>query len=221
MRGKFGWMALGTILVAVVAWAQTGRKYHAAGIAQGGGIAYPMNSQQPGFVTLDVSVDAKGAVQNVSVVRGMAPLTNAAESAVRGWQFTPAMTDGEAVAGVVEVNLAFNPYNPSGVGLPGATLQAPSGTTSGDFQPAGLQSANYATYPPNTVASGTVVLRVHVGSDGKEHGVIVVRGKSDLSEVAMAAAKTWVFTPAMYKGNAVASDVVVVFVFASPQAGTR
>jgi TonB family protein len=199
----------------------SGGKYHAAGIAQAGDIAYPMNSSAPGFVTLDVSLNASGAVQSVSVVRDVPPLTSAAQSAVKGWQFMPAMVDGQGVAGVVRVNVAFNPYNPEGVGLPGESLQAPRGGEPGKFQPAGVTTANYARYPPNTVTSGTVVLRVHVGHDGKGNGVIVVRGKGPLSGAATEAAKTWAFTPAMYGGKAVASDVVVVYVFAAPQAGTR
>ena len=198
-----------------------GGRYHAAGIAQGGEIAYPMNTNTTGFVTLDVSLDANATVQNVTVLRDVPPLTSAAQNAVKSWQYTPAMVDGQGVAGVVRVNVAFNPYNPSGVGLPGESLQPVVGGGNGNFQPAGLTKANYAMYPPNTVSSGTVVLQVHVGHDGKVHGAIVVRGKGALSGAATAAAKTWVFTPAMYQGKAVASDVVVAFVFATPQAGTR
>jgi outer membrane biosynthesis protein TonB len=36
---------------------------------------------------LDVSVDAKGAVQMVDVVRDVPTLTSAAESAVKSWKF--------------------------------------------------------------------------------------------------------------------------------------
>lgn len=218
-----GWMVVpGMLLLATAAGAQGGGgKYHSAGIAQGGDIAYPMNSRAPGFVTLDVSLDAKGTVQNMAVVRDVPPLTSVAQSAVQGWQFTPAMVDGQGVPGTVRVNVAFNPYNPSGVGLPGESLQSESGGAGGNFQPAQLQKANYATYPPNTIASGTVVLQVRVGSEGKVHGALVVRGKGALNAAATAAAKTWVFLPATYQGKAVASEVVVVFVFASPQAGTR
>jgi hypothetical protein len=212
----------GTSLLAGV-WVrgQSAGKYHAAGVEQAGDIAYPINSQAPGFVTLDVSVDASGAVQGVAVVRDVPPLTTAAQSAVKGWQYTTATLDGQGVAGTVRVDVAFNPYNPGGVGLPGETLQPASGGASGDFQPAQLQKAGYATYPPNTVASGTVVLVVHVGHDGKVRGVNAVRGKGALYGAAMTAARAWVFAPATYKGNAVGSDVVVAYVFASPQAGTR
>jgi TonB family protein len=196
-------------------------KYHSAGISQAGNIAYPLNTQAPGFVTLDVSVDASGAVQNINVIRDVAPLTAAAQTAVNSWQFTGAALEGKHVSGVVRVDVAFNPYNPSGVGLPGETLQAPNGSASGKFVPAGLQKATYAQYPPDTVAGGTVVLKVAVGKSGKVHGVTTLQGTGVLATSATAAAKNWVFAPALYEGKPVGSEVVVVFVFATPQAGTR
>lgn len=217
-------MAAGMLLAAAGAWGQMGGGYHAAGIAQGGDIAYPMDVKTPGIVTLDVSLDAHAAVQNVSVVRDVPPLTDAAVSAVKSWQYTPAMVEGQGVAGVVRVNVVFNPYNPSGVGLPGGeggSPRKPANAANGNFQPAAFMAMNYASYPPNTVAAGTVVLQVRVGQEGKVDGAIVVRGKGALSGAATTAAKMWVFTPAMYQGAAIASDVVVVFVFAAPQAGTR
>jgi len=200
---------------------QSHGKYHAAGLGQASEIAYPMNASAPGIVTLDASVDGSGTVQNVSVVRDVPPFTNAAVSAVKTWQFTPALVEGQGVPGVVRVNVAFNPYNPSGVGLPGETFQPVAGNAVGNFVPAGVTKAHYANYPPNTVASGTVVLQVHVGHEGKVHGAVVVRGKGGLTGAATAAAKTWVFTPGTYEGKNVSSDVVVGFVFASPQMGTR
>jgi TonB family protein len=223
MKAKVLLLILASLMAAVWVRGQgSGGKYHAAGLAMAGDIAYPLNSQAPGFVTLDVSLDASGAVQNVTVVRDVPPLTAAAQSAVKTWQFTPATLDGQGVPGVLRVNIAFNPYNPSGVGLPGESLQPATGGPSGDFQPAQVLKTTYATYPPNTVASGTVVVLVHVGSDGKAHGAGVVRGKVGvLAGAATKAAKSWTFTPAAYKGQPVGSDVAVSFVFASPQAGTR
>src|SRR5271169_6625505 len=103
--------AAGILLLGMAARGQSGGgKYHSAGIAQGGDIAYPMNSQSPGYVTLDVSLDATGAVQSVNVVRDTPPFTSTAQSAVNAWQFTPALMDGQGVSGTVRVNVAFNPY---------------------------------------------------------------------------------------------------------------
>jgi TonB family protein len=214
----------GVLLAASAALGQAdaGGKYRSAGIAQAGDIAYPINSQTPGIVTLDVGLDAIGAVQNVVVVRDLPPFTSAAQSAVRSWQFTPAMVDGQSVAGTARVNVVFNPYNPGGVGLPGGSLPPAnnSGGTDADFQPAQLQKAGYAAYPQNTVASGTVVLQVHVGSEGNVRGAVVVRGKGALSAAATNAVKAWMFAPASYKGKVVGSEIVVAFVFALPAAGT-
>jgi TonB family protein len=219
---KRGWaVVVGMLAAGTAGWAQGGGKFHAAGILRAGDIAYPMNTRAPGFVTLDVTVDASGAAQNVTVVRDVPPLTSAVQSAVKGWQFTPAISDGQRAPGTVRVNVAFNPFNPGGVGLPGEALQPPSAGASGDFQPAGLLKANYANYPPNTVAGGTVVLKVHVGKDGKVGEVRVLRGSGPLSGAATVAAKTWVFAPATYKGSVVGTEAVVAFVFVGAEAGTR
>jgi len=210
------------LLLAVGALAQTGpEKYHAAKVIQAGDVPYPLNTSTPGFVSLDVIVDSSGKLQNVIVVRDVPPLTDAVQNSIKHWQFSPAIEGGQAVTGVVQIDVAFNPFNPSGVGLPGPSLQPPNATGGGNFQPANLQNATYATYPPNTVAYGTVVLQVRVGSDGKVHRVTAVSGKAELSAAAIAAAKTWAFAPATYKGKPVGSDVVVAFVFPQPQAGTQ
>lgn len=196
-------------------------KYIAAKLSQAGSIVYPMNAQQPGFVSLNVNVASDGSVQQVNVVRDVPPLTNAVQSALASWQFTSATLKGQAVSGIVPVDVAFNPYNPSGVGLPGESLPSSAGAASGDYQPAICQNASYANYPPNTVASGTVVLQVHVSASGQVGKVQVLRGHGVLSGPAAAAVKTWSFAPATYKGKALSSNVVVAFVFAPPQAGTR
>ena len=224
-RGR-GVALAGVTLLTTAAWGQigAGNSYHGAGVGHAGEVTYPMNSGTTGIVTLEVSVDATGKVQNVRVVRDVPPLSSAAQSAVQIWQFTPALVNGQAAAGRVGVNVVFNPFNPSGVGHPGALLQPANSNgepMNGDFQPAQVTAASYATYPPNTVMAGTVVLQVRVGSVGKVHGVIVVRGTGSLSGTASKAVKTWEFTPASYKGKAVASDVVVAYVIASPAAGTR
>jgi TonB family protein len=215
----------GAILLTTAAWGQTGatNSYHGAGVAHASEITYPPNSATTGIVTLDVSVDATGTMQNVRVVRDVPPLTSAAQNAVQGWQFTPVLVNGQPAAGAVRINVVFNPFNPNGVGLPTPPLQpANSGgaAASGDFQPAQVTAASYATYPPHTVMAGTVVLQVHVGSSGKVQGVIVVRGTGSLNGTAARAVKTWQFMPATYRGKTMASDVVVAYVFALPAAGT-
>jgi TonB family protein len=226
MKRRWGVALAGVILLTTPTWGQTGAGggYHGPSLGHVGDVTYPINNSTTGIVTLDISVDASGTVQNVGVVRDVPPLTSAAQSAVQSWQYLPAMVNGLVTAGTVRVHVVFNPFNPSGVGLPSPSLQ-PANSNEGakrdDFQPAQVTEAHYAKYPPHTVQAGTVVLQVHVESGGQVQGVIVARGTGSLSGTASKAVKTWKFTPASYKGKAVASDVVVAYVFASPAAGTR
>ena len=214
------------ILLASAAWGQADPVggYHGPVLGHTGDIPYPMNSSTTGIVTLDISVDVTGSVQNVGIIRDLPPLTSAAQTAVQSWQYIPASVNGHAAAGILRVNVVFNPFNPSGVDLPSPPLQPANSSGEmkrGDFQPAQVTEAHYAAYPPHTVMAGTVVLQVRVESGGQVQGVIVARGTGSLNGTAVRAVKTWKFTAASYQGKAVASDVVVAYVFASPAAGTR
>jgi TonB family protein len=196
--------------------------YKPVDITAASDIAYPPATSTTGFVTLDANVDPSGSVQNVRVVRDVPSLTDAALTAVKNWSFSAAQLNGSAVAGRMRVNVVFNPFNPGGVGIPGEALGAAGPTNGGgDFVPAKVTAANYATYPANTVASGTVVLDVHVGKNGKVEQVKAVRGTDPLTAAATSAVKSWKFAPATYQGKAVSSRLVVAFVFASPSQGTQ
>lgn len=60
-----------------------------------------------GTVVLRVLVGVDGRVQDVQIVQGVAGLTEAAEDAVRKWDFQPAMKDGLPVASWFEVPMDF------------------------------------------------------------------------------------------------------------------
>jgi outer membrane biosynthesis protein TonB len=196
-------------------------KYEPAKVISASNIAYPPQSSTPGMVTLDVSVDGSAAVQKIVAVRDVPPLTNAAQSAVNGWKFSPAMKSGQPAPGVVRVNVVFNPFNPGDVSIPNKPLPPPEtgGSVSGVFQPPDVRTANYAVYPPNTVASGTVVLDVKIGPDGSA-GFKVLRGVAVLSTAVTSAIKTWVFVPGAYEGKPATTHMVVAYVFVSPAVGT-
>jgi TonB family protein len=212
------------MLLSVGLWAQgTGQNYREARVVQASDIVFPAASAVTGIVTLGVSVDATGTVQNVTVIRDVAPLTAAAQAGLQNWKFSPAMKNGKPVAGNVRVQVVFNPYNPGDTGIGGGGGASGTGGngSSGDFQLAQLQTANYAQYPVNTVASGTVVVLVRVDVSGKVQDAKVMRGSGPLADAATRAAKGWGFAPATCRGKAVPSVVPVAFVFASPAMGTR
>lgn len=220
MRGRWGVLAVaGILLVAGVVLGQTsgGGKYRGAGVTKAGEIPYPVSTMITGMVTLELSVDTSGNVQKVQTVMDLPPLTEAAAGAVKNWSYSPAMLGGQPVAGIVDVNVVFNPFNPAGVGVPTGTAAPPESleSSTGDFRPTRVQTAAFAAYPANTVTSGTVVLAVKVANDGSLTGVKVVRGAAVLATAATTAVNGWTFAPATYKGVAVASNLPVAFVFPS------
>jgi TonB family protein len=201
----------------------SGAAYRPVGLTAASDIPYPVNASATGFVTLDVSVDASGNVQKIQVVRDVPPLTDAAVSAVKKWQFTAAQLNGNPVAGRLRVNAVFNPFNPGGVSIPSEALkvvEATDGDGAGEFHPAEVTAATYAKYPVNTVVSGTVVLDVTVGKDGKVASQKVIQGVVPLTTASIEAVTSWQFQAAKYKGNPAASHVGVAFVFPSPALGT-
>lgn len=220
---KLGGAALAAVLVVTAgARGQTDGEYQGVRVAQAVNIAYPPNSQVAGMVTLDVSVDASGVVQKIQAVRDMAPFTSAAENGLKSWKFEPAMVDGQPTGGKARISVVFNPFNPGDVSIPNPPVPTPENTRGGkgEFRPADVKTAQYAVYPANTVASGTVVLDVKVGGDGSVEGIKVLRGVGVLAGAATKAVQGWVFVPASYEGKTVRSHAVVAFVFVAPQVGT-
>lgn len=72
---------------------------------------YPLQSVVSGTVVLEVSLDDKGKIADVRVVRGIPALTEPAERSLRQWKFQPAKLDGKPVASKVPVAFSFVPPN--------------------------------------------------------------------------------------------------------------
>jgi Gram-negative bacterial TonB protein C-terminal len=219
-----GAVLAGMMFLASGLWGQAnGQGYRPAGVTKAGDIVFPVNSALTGVVTLGVSVDSIGAMQNVAVVRDLPPLTAAAQSGLSNWRFTPATKSGVAAAGDLRVHIVFNPYNPGGTQVQGGSQPTPNYSAGGvdaDFQPAQLVSSAYAQYPENTVAGGTVVALLNVDAQGVVGGVRIIRGLGPFSGGVMRVVRSWKFLAASYKGTAMASVVPVAFVFASAAQGT-
>jgi len=214
--------AVGILALCGAMWGQTGGKYHGAGVARAGDVPFPVNTAITGMVTLEVSVSATGEVQKVQTVVDTPPLTGAAANAAKTWKFLPATIDGVSVAGVVDVDVVFNPFNPGGVGIANGTPTPPESLdwSKGDFRPARVKSATFAAFPANTLTSGTVVVILKVGSDGSLIGVRSLKNAGVLSGAATQAVSGWTFRSATYKGAAVESYLPVAFVFPSAALGS-
>jgi TonB family protein len=71
---------------------------------------YPPIAKQlkvAGKVTVDVTIDAEGNVENVKVVSGNAMLTQSVIAAVKKWKFTPFTQDGNATKAIAALEFDF------------------------------------------------------------------------------------------------------------------
>jgi TonB family protein len=183
-------------------------------------IPYPFDNIASGLVSLAVNVSAGGQVQNVQVARDIPGLTAAATNAVNTWNFTPGKLDGVAVPSTINVQIVFNPGTPQTQGLqlpPGALVTPP---LPAGYMPPQMAQAFYAVYPPNSVATGTVVLALMINKFSEVKQVTPIRSLPSLTEQAIASVKTWTINPATMNEKKLNANVIVAFVFRSPSNST-
>lgn len=81
------------------------------------------------------------------------------------------------------------------------------------FTPPDISTASDINYSPNSVASGVVVVAVHLDSAGMIKGTEVLRDIPSLTAPVLLAVNGWTFKPAMLSGNGVDSTIFVSIVF--------
>jgi TonB family protein len=69
--------------------------------------AYPIDAATVGAVVVQVSVDAKGGVGEVKVIRSFDPFNKFAVEAAKKWQFRAATLDGEPVTSNLAIAFVF------------------------------------------------------------------------------------------------------------------
>ena len=102
------------------------------------------------------------------------------------------------------------------VALTGVTLFAKGEKSSPRYQPPQVISTVEPAYPVNTVAGGTVVLKVTVGSSGQIEDVLVLQQAEGFTQQAIKAVKKWKFEAARLDGKPVAASIPVAFSFSQP-----
>ena len=183
-------------------------------------IPYPVDNVASGLVSISVNLTAGGQVQNVQVVRDIEGLTAVVTNAVNAWTFTPGKLDGNAVPSTINVQVIFNPGNPQNQNLqlqPGAPQPPPNPP---GYLPPQMSQVSYAVYPPNSVATGAVVLDLLIDKYSEVKKVTPIRFVPSLTEPAIASVKTWTVNPATLNGKKLDAKLVVAFVFRSQTIST-
>lgn len=100
--------------------------------------------------------------------------------------------------------------------LAGMTLSAREPQPAPDFQPPQVISTVEPHYPANTVAGGTVVLKVTISPAGGIQDVEVLRPASGFTQQAIEAVRKWKFQAARLDGRPVAASIPVAVCFSQP-----
>lgn len=179
-------------------------------------IQYPVNTQATGAVSLLLSLDNNAQIQNMQALRDLPPLTSAVQDSVQLWTFKPALRKGNPVPSEIPLTVIFNVFNPAG----GAEYQSlvlapaqPSDADASQFTPPQITLASFAKYPAASTAQGTVVLDVTIGRGAQAKQIRVINDVPTLTPQAMNAVKTWKFNAATFKGQPIASQIIIAFVF--------
>ena len=89
------------------------------------------------------------------------------------------------------------------------------------YEPPTITSTAEAVYPINSIAFGTVILKVNLSKEGSIDSVDVLRDIPSLTGPAIAAVKKWKFGPAKLDSYGISSTIPVAFTFVPPNTGPR
>jgi hypothetical protein len=183
-------------------------------------IFYPTDSIASGLVSISVNLNAAGQVQGVQIIRDIPGLTSAVTNAINSWTFSPGKLDGKGVPSTINVQVVFNGGATGNSNLPvqPASLVAPP-NPAGYFPPE-ISQVSFAGYPPNSVATGAVVLDLTIDKYSEVKKPTAIRTVPSLTSAAIAAVKTWTVNPATFNGKKLDAKLVVAFVFRSPNIST-
>ena len=175
-------------------------------------------------VRLELIVGRDGHVRDVKTLRATVPFTDAVQTAVRGWTFTPA-EERDPAAGPTPVPveskvLVVALFRPPA--LTGPTLGEPSSDVGAASPDVPAPSAvTMPLFPPNAVNDGVVLTELTVAADGRVASARTVRSAAGFDEAALDALRPTMFRPAQVRGQAAERFVYVVTAFRQPITSAR
>jgi TonB family protein len=182
-------------------------------------IPYQNQIVTDGLFVLNVGISKAGAIQQIEALRNAGPIVEAAKNSLRSWKFRPASENGKPTASRLTVAFVYPPTSFTGIRpvQPKDFVPViPSDQPGSEFVPVGILSFDYSDYPVNSVAWGSVVLQVTVGSAGDVEDVSLLHAMAGFNDFAQHALKRWRFRAATFQGNPVTAKAVVAFIFQTP-----
>ena len=172
--------------------------------------AIPYRTAAAGIVLADVSLNERGSVTDVRILKDVEPFTEVIQQSVQRWRFAPAREQGRMVGTHVLVAGLFRP----------AMLLFPEPTI--DIEPEPSNNVPFPTgvavppYPPNAVGSAYVLIEVKLSEDGTHEDARVVSPKTGFDDSALGAARSWSFRQALRENKPVPANAYLLFLFRQP-----
>jgi hypothetical protein len=201
------------LLVVVAPLLFQARSFEPARMTSGSIGEIPLETAVAGAAALELTLDERGTVSNVDVLKDLEPFTSLLKESTGSWRFEPARENGSAVETRVLVGGLFRPRmllfpNP---GPPSGLRQEPSDEV--PF-PTGIE---VPPYPPMAVGSGIVIVEIEVDETGAIGAARARSGEgSPFADAAVASARQWTFRSALRKNRPVRGYAYVVFSFPQP-----
>jgi hypothetical protein len=196
-------------------------QFKPAEVSSASEIAAPIQSLDDGVVVLDASLDEKGAITGITVVRDIPSLTSPARSSLQSWKFLPASGQRKAEHSIMRVAVVFRPRSYLAAGPTFTPILTGEGANQEhlDFEPPGIVSVTYPQYPINAAVPGTVVVQVTIGKSNVVQRLRIVRDLPPFSQTALSTLNKWRFRAATLDGKPTASNLAVAFVFTPLSSG--
>jgi len=184
-------------------------------------IPYPVEVLASGLVTLSLNLGVNGQPPTVQVLRDIPGLTSLTTSTVTGWTYSPGKLDGKPAPSTINIEVVFNPPDALNQNLQMTPVAATTPPAPAGYLPAEVAVGTFAASPRTGPQTGAVVLDVTIDKYGQVKKVDTVRDVPSLTQEAIDTVKRWTINPATFHGKAIASQLVVAFVFRSPTMTTR
>jgi TonB family protein len=167
-----------------------------------------------GEVLLEVTINKKGEVENISVTKGHPLLVLSALVAVKQWKYRPYLMDAAAVPVISTISVNFS-LQEAGTGTGKRTEPALIRLNS-NAMAANVIYRVEPIYPPEAKEkgiAGEVVFEVTINEQGEVSDVQVLSGNAMLVSAAYEAVRQWRYTPVLLNGDPIHAKATVTIRF--------
>ncbi|MGH9563732.1 MAG: energy transducer TonB, partial [Terracidiphilus sp.] len=155
------------------------------------GVPYPPLALMGGDVLLDALVDTNGKLSDVKVVTADPPFLETVLTAVRTWSFLPARMNGRAVDSRIGIVFQFpQSYLPR---VTSGERKYEEPLADSNDRGALPTFTVEPSYPPTSIAEGSVALYELTDPEGKITSTTVLRNVDSLTEATESALQQWQF----------------------------